>query len=120
MKVRAIDFVVMNVSDMQRSIAFYRDTLGLDFPIWEDSPNWQEFDSHPVAIALRRDVKGAGQNAAIALAVEDVSAALEELRPKGVTILGDRFEAQLCYTALIEDPDGNLILLHQRKDGTAG
>ena len=120
MKIRAIDFVVMNVSDMQRSVAFYRDTLGMDFPIWDDTPNWQEFQSHPVAMALRRDVQGAGQNAAVALAVEDVSAAVEELRERGVTVLSDPREQNVCYGALIQDPDGNLILLHQRKDGTAG
>ena len=120
MKVRAIDYVVMNVSDMQRSIAFYRDTLGMDFPIWDDSPNFQEFDSPPVAMALRRDPRGAGQNAAIALAVEDVAAAVEELRAKGVTIIAGPTEHNVCYGALIQDPDGNLLLLHQRKDGSAG
>ena len=120
MRVRAIDFVVMNVSDMQRSISFYRDTLGMDFPIWDDTPNFQEFDSPPVAMALRRDVQGAGQNAAIALAVEDLASALEELRSKGVTVLSGPSEFNVCYTALIQDPDGNLLLLHQRKDGTAG
>ena len=120
MKVRAIDFVVVNVSDMQRSLAFYRETLGMDFPLWEDTPNFQEFDSPPVAMALRVDRQNPGANAAIALAVDDVPAALEELRAKGVTILGGPSEFDVCFSALIQDPDGNILLLHQRKDGTAG
>ena len=120
MKVRAIDFVAVNVSDMERAKRFYRETLGMDFPIWDDTPRWQEFQSEPVAFALREDRPGAGSNAAIALAVEDVSAAVEELRAKGVTIEGGPFEAGVCSSALIRDPDGNLLLLHQRKDGTAG
>jgi predicted enzyme related to lactoylglutathione lyase len=120
MKVRAIDFVVMNVSDMERSKAFYRDTLGMAFPIWEDSANFQEFESQPVAMALRVDKRNPGKNAAIALAVEDVAAAVEELKGKGVKVVGETREFETCTSAMIEDPDGNLLLLHKRKDGTAG
>ena len=120
MKVRAIDFVVVNVSDMDRSTAFYRDTLGMDFPVIEFGDNWKELDAPPVAMALRRDPQSPGVNAAIALAVEDVYAAVEELRAKGVTVTLEPSESDGCYAAMIQDPDGNLLLLHQRKDGTAG
>ena len=120
MKVRAIDFVAVNVSDMGRAKRFSRETLGMGFHIWDDTPRWQEFQSEPVAFALREDRQGAGINAAIALAVEDVSAAVEELRAKGVTIEGGPLQAGVCSSALIRDPDGNLLILHQRKDGTAG
>ena len=120
MNVRAIDFVVVNVSDMERSKAFYRDTLGMEFPIWEDTANWHEFDSPPVAMALRVDKHSPGMNAAIALAVDDVAASVDELRAKGVTVLSDTREHGTCFTAMIQDPDGNLLLLHKRKDGTAG
>ena len=120
MKVRAIDFVVINVGDLERSKAFYRDTLGMDFPIWEDTANWQEFQSEPVAMALRVDRQNPGANAAIALAVEDVAAAVEELKAKGVRVLGETREFETCTSAMIQDPDGNLLLLHRRKDGTAG
>jgi catechol 2,3-dioxygenase-like lactoylglutathione lyase family enzyme len=120
MKVRAIDFVVVNVSDVERSKQFYQDTLGMDFPVWEFSPRWQELDSPPVAFALREDKSSPGMNAAIALAVEDVPAAIEELRAKGVPITIEPGESDSCYSAMIQDPDGNLLLIHQRKDGTAG
>ena len=96
MKVRAIDFVVVNVSDMERAKKFYRQTLGMDFPIWEDTPRWQEFDSPPVALALREDKQFPGANAAIALAVEDVPAAVEELRAKGVAIVSEAREHNVC------------------------
>ncbi len=120
MKVKAIDFVVVNVSDMERSKAFYRDTLGMEFPVWEDSANWQEFLAPPVAMALRVDKQNPGANAAIALAVDDVPAAVEELRAKGVKVLIEAREFATCFEALIQGPDGNLLLLHRRKDGTAG
>src|SRR6266542_1863793 len=79
----AIDFVADNVSDMARAKRFYRETLGMDFPIWDDTPRWQEFHSEPVAFALREDKEDPGINAAIAFAVEEVATAVEELRARG-------------------------------------
>jgi predicted enzyme related to lactoylglutathione lyase len=105
---------------MERSTAFYRETLGISFPLLEDGPRWKEYDTPPVAMATLHDPDDAGGNALIALAVEDVEAAVEELRGKGVTVLMERIESPVCYQAVIEDPDGNKLLLHQRKDGTAG
>jgi predicted enzyme related to lactoylglutathione lyase len=32
----------------------------------------------------------------------------------------DTIESPVCWMAVVEDPDGNKILLHQRKNGTAG
>ncbi len=61
------------------------------------------------ALALRLDTEQPGVNAVI-----------EELRQKGVKIVSDIGETPVCYEALIQDPDGNLLLIHQRKDGTAG
>ena len=120
MRVRATDFVVVNVADLERSVRFYRETLGVDAPLSVDGPHWQEFQTAPVAFALRVDPQAPGVNAAIALAVEDTAAAVEELRAEGVPVLLEARESETCITAMIQDPDGNLLLLHQRKDGTAG
>src|SRR5438552_18453692 len=114
MRVRAIDFVVVNVADVDRSMAFYRDTLGVGFPLTEDGKNWKEFDTPPVAMALRRDPQNPGANAAIALAVEDVRAAVEELRAKGVTITIEPGESDGCYSAMVQDPGRNLLVMHPR------
>ena len=55
----------------------------------------------------------------IGLAVQDARSAVEELR-QGVKILIDVGETPVWYEALIQDPDGNLPLMDQQKDGTAG
>ena len=121
MRTRAVDFVVYNVSDMERSTAFYRDTLGIDAKLLEEGGGWTEFDTPPVALALcapsDEDWKG---GPAVALAVDDVHATVEELRGKGVTILTEPYESSVCYMAFVADPDGNRVCIHQRKDGTAG
>ena len=125
MRTRAIDFVVYPVTDLPRALAFYRDTLGLRFPLTEEAAEpgdfWTEFDSPPVALALcappSDDWRGPP---AVALAVDDVRAAVEELRTKGVPILAEPRDTGGCTTAYVADPDGNRVCLHQRHDGTAG
>ncbi len=56
----------------------------------------------------------------MALAVENVEDAVDELEGKGITILEKDSESPVCYWAIVADPDGNPIWLHHRKDGTAG
>jgi len=118
LKVRAIDFVVSGVSDLERAKTFYRDVLGIEDPILFEDPEWVEFDTKPVALALMHS--GSKPSTMVALAVADVRAAVEELRQKGVTIVREPFDTPVCVMALIADPDGNPIVLHQRRDGTAG
>jgi predicted enzyme related to lactoylglutathione lyase len=119
MKVRAIDFVELGVADMDRALRFYRDTLGMDFPLSGGGDSWKELDSPPVALALGRDGPAPGQ-LVLALAVDDVDAAVAELRTKGVEIVKEPWAEDVCYRALIRGPDGNEIMLHRRNDGTAG
>jgi catechol 2,3-dioxygenase-like lactoylglutathione lyase family enzyme len=39
MKIRGIDFVVVNVADADASLRFYREVVGIDAPLTEESPN---------------------------------------------------------------------------------
>ena len=124
MKPRAVDFVSYSVTDMDRSEAFYRDVLGLDVEVARGEPGtrasgYMELDAGGTAIGLVAMPK-THPNAIVALAVEDVDAAVEELRGKGVPIAMERIESPVCFMAVVADPDGNQILLHQRKDGTFG
>jgi predicted enzyme related to lactoylglutathione lyase len=122
-KTKAVDFVVYSVSDMDKAVAFYRDTLGVQFDLVEEGETWTEWDTPPVALALHQPGKGQWHwpgTPAAAFAVDDVYASVEELRQKGVAILNEPVETSVCYMAFVADPDGNRICIHQRKDGTAG
>lgn len=119
MKVRAIDFVEIRVSDVDRTLTFYRDTLGMDFAVSGGGADWKELKSSPVALAFGDGPEAPG-TLVLALAVDDLNAAVEELRAKGVPILSEVREQDVCYRAIIQGPDGNVIMLHHRKDGTAG
>ena len=56
----------------------------------------------------------------VALAVDDAEAAMEELKQAGVSVYWSLEETPVCYLAIVEDPDGNRIIIHQRKDRTIG
>lgn len=126
MKPRGVDFFCYSVSDIGKSADFYENTLGLTLAGWLGA-GWVEFvvGDTPTVLALRasrEDEAGGGQvgGGAIAIAVADVRQAVEELRAQGVDVVLEPGEQATCYAAGIADPDGNLILLHSRKDGTAG
>lgn len=124
MKAKAVDFVSFSVTDMDRAEAFWRDVLGLDVEVPRGEPGtrgngYMELDAGGVAIGLVA-MPETHPNAIVALAVDDVGEAVAELRGKGVTIAMETIESPVCWMAVVTDPDGNKILLHQRKDGTFG
>ena len=47
-----VNYAIVFVSDMKRSVAFYRDVIGL--PLKFDSPEWSEFASEGAILALHR------------------------------------------------------------------
>jgi predicted enzyme related to lactoylglutathione lyase len=123
--VRAIDFVMYNTKDMRKTRMFYQKLFGLKKgEEWNDG--WSEFNTEPIALCLngtkneRRPEWDWRGPACIALAVDDVQAAVAECRKRRVKILIEPVETRVCWMAWIADPDGNRICLHARKNGTAG
>jgi len=54
------------------------------------------------------------KNGHLALHVDDVAAAREELEAKGVKFMGDTLDTGVCHMAFFNDPDGNDLMLHSR------
>ena len=52
-----VNYAIVFVSDMKRSVAFYRDVIGLTLKF--DSPEWSEFATEGATLALHRAEKGA-------------------------------------------------------------
>ena len=121
--IRAIDFVMYCAKDMSGTRSFYQDLFGLK-PGGEWNEFWSEFDTQPVTFCLNGPSEKPEWNwqgpASIALAVHDIHAAIDQCRRRGVKILAEPIESRVCWMALIADPAGNRVCLHQRKDGTAG
>ncbi|MDP0500483.1 MAG: VOC family protein [Verrucomicrobiota bacterium JB022] len=125
MKILGTDFFSYEVSDLARSIEFYRDLLGLKLTEDGSEHGFVEFDVPPSSLALiaapiimNRPPQPGGSM--IWLAVPDMAAAVAELKERGVTVVMEPMETPVCFMCGFLDPDGNTIGLHQRKDGTAG
>jgi catechol 2,3-dioxygenase-like lactoylglutathione lyase family enzyme len=107
----AFDAVCYYVSDMETSIAFYRDTLGLSM-ISHDSV--ARFDLDGVLIELVRVppgsvVRGNG-NARLCFAVSDMTETLEQLHARGIRT-SDIKNKKGGKLAIFRDPDDNELCL---------
>lgn len=121
MKVLGIDFTYFAVSDMQRSLAFYRDVLGIPLACLVHDGTWAEFEINPGTLVLGQGhsfVSPGGGS--VALAVEDAKTTIEELEQSGVQALLPLGESGVCFWTIVADPDGNRVIIHQRKDKTVG
>lgn len=120
--VKEIAFVGYPVTDFERSRAFYGDLLGLKeaLVMEEDGAiHWVEYDIAGGTLALapagdhwKPDPNGGG----VSLEVEDLDAALATLKKNGVEPMMPVGDYPACRISVIQDPDGNGIALHQRKE----
>ncbi len=121
MNVLGIDFTFFAVSNMEKSITFYRDVLGIPLAGLAHEGKWAEFQINPGTLALGEgDFFTEPGGGMVAFAVEDAKAAVEELKQSGISTHSSLGESAVCYWAVIEDPDGNRVIIHQRKDKTVG
>jgi catechol 2,3-dioxygenase-like lactoylglutathione lyase family enzyme len=111
------DFVSLPVTDMQGSIRFYGETLGLEQTGHGGFPEFRLGDN---AFLYLLDLEAIGSSfsaphtAALALRVPDVAEARTALEAKGVGFEGDTFDTGVCHMASFRDPDGNVLMLHRR------
>ena len=117
--VTGVDFVSVPTRDLERSVAFYGDTLGLRRTRYAPERNFAEFDTHTVTLSIvdpeRMGIGSFERNANhVALQVDDVAAARATLEERGVEFMGDIFDTGVCHMAFFADPDGNALMLHHR------
>ena len=121
-RVRGADFVMYPVSSLAQAAQFYRETVGLPQEVYSEEWQWAEFNCGNVTLALKggeiRPEQSGGPR--IALAVDDIQAACAELKRQGIRVLGEPVDYGVCCAVEVLDPDGNIIILHKRADGTWG
>ena len=116
--VTGTDFVAIGTRDIDRAVAFYRDVLGLEqSKQWGSMPAY-EFETGNLTIALMQTdafgIEFSPTTVPIALHVEDFEGAKAELESRGVAFKGDTIDSGVCYQAIFEDPDGNVLDIHHR------
>lgn len=118
MKVRKIGFVAVPVTNVPRARAFYEGALGLKPSEEMMGGMWIEYDigGDTLAIANVGDHwKPSDQGSSAALEVDDFEAAIGKLRVAVIPFAADPFETPCCHMAVVQDPDGNKIIIHKLK-----
>ena len=118
MKIKSLAFVGIPVTDMKRARAFYEDVLGLRVSEEMMSGKWVEYDlgNNTLAIAsVGPEWKPSDQGTGAALEVEDFDAAIKWLKDRQVPFSTESYESPCCWMAIIQDPDGNNIVIHKLK-----
>jgi lactoylglutathione lyase len=125
-ELKKLDYIMVMVENMNRSIEFYRDVLGL--PLKFSSDSWTEFNAGTTTLALHgggkrqtesatsephRDMAG---TASIGFNVDDAQAVYEHFKSKGVkfTLTPTPRQNEGIILAVAVDPDGLEISFAQQ------
>jgi catechol 2,3-dioxygenase-like lactoylglutathione lyase family enzyme len=120
MKIKDIAFVAYPSDDVAGTRTWYENTLGLAFagPYVEDGvEKYNEAHLATTCFSLMASEwvdRPPGSGAGAVFEVDDIDAAMLELRGKGVTI-DDVFDGPVCKQASFTDPEDNKITLHEAK-----
>jgi predicted enzyme related to lactoylglutathione lyase len=121
MTFKEFSFVAYATTDTKKSREFYEGVLGLKpLNVWEgDDSSFIEYSIGPDTLAIGRGApsfKPGRNGGTVALEVENMDATLKELKEKKVKFLMEAYDGPACRMILIEDPDGNQIMIHHRKE----
>ncbi|MDK1022687.1 MAG: VOC family protein [Gammaproteobacteria bacterium] len=110
----SIGYVNVFVSDFDRAVDFYSNTLGLKRSLREDSFGYASFEAGPIsfAVAATEDPALVGKHTGIGFMVADIDATYAELIEKGVEFdMPPTKQPWGGILALMKDPDGNIFYL---------
>ncbi len=108
-----LGYVIVFVSDMEKSVAFYRDVLG--FPVRHQSRKWTELDTGGTTLALHLAEASQHPHAHatmpaghchVGLTVPDLDAFHAKMVEKGVTCVQPPKKQDWGTLAVYADPDG--------------
>ena len=110
-----VDYIMITISDMARSIEFYRDKLGLSLKF--DSPEWTEFLTGTTTLALHGGGVGHGERlrgkqkagtCTVGFNVTNLDETYAELKSRGISFVMEpqAREGEGIRLAVALDPDG--------------
>lgn len=112
------DFLIIGSTDIDRSVKFYGEVLGLKRgKQWGKMPA-QEFETGNLTIAvMQSDAFGMEfkpNTNPLEFRVDDFEAAKAELESRGVEFQGEPIDSGVCFQTFFQDPDGNMLGIHNR------
>jgi predicted enzyme related to lactoylglutathione lyase len=118
MKINNIAFVGIPVTDIPRARMFYEAVLGLKVSGEMMGGKWIEYavGGNTLAIAnVGEQWVPSDQGAGTALEVEDFEETIKQLKDQYVRFAAEPFETPCCRMAVVQDPDGNKLIIHKLK-----
>lgn len=120
LQVAGIAFTGYPVTDIARARAFYEGVLGLkSAAVFEhEGRHWIEYEIGPATLAISNmsaeKWKPSPDGPSAALEMADFDAAVGVLRAKKTAFVLEPFDSGVCRMAVVADPDGNSVTIHQR------
>ena len=118
LKFRKVGAVILLVSNMEKSIKFYSETLEL--PIKTKSKDWTEFFKNDTVLALHPAEKKSklktGSGILVGFEVSDLSSTMKKLKKKKARFFKKPKEEPFGKHAIVQDPDGHLISIAEIKE----
>ena len=118
MNIKKVGNVILAVKDIDRSLEFYHDIIGL--PIKNQRRAWVDLGTsgallslHPASLTAQHIGSSIENGISIGFLVGDVKSAIEELKSKGVKIYRDIVEREAGKNAIVQDPDDYLVSLFE-------
>jgi catechol 2,3-dioxygenase-like lactoylglutathione lyase family enzyme len=127
--IKDVPLIGLFVNDQEAALDFYTNKLGLemiqDEPYGESGARW--ITVSPAEMRIRIVLKKAEHDhekamvgrsdgaPVLTLGTDDVRAAYEELRARGVRFLGEPYRYPWGLAAILLDQDGNPVLLQQEQ-----
>lgn len=118
---KKVGAVILLVSEMERSVKFYRDVLNL--PIKSQSDDWTEFFGSGTVIALhpakRKTKLSTGIGVLVGFMINNFDHTINGLKQKNVKFFKEPKEESFGKHTIIGDPDGHLISIAQIESKSA-
>ena len=110
--IKKVAFIGYPVRDMERAKKFYGEVLGLEKTLDYEN-RWCEFDT-PDGKSIGLDTMSPeGTPPYLALETDDIAAEVARMKEHDVKILLDVTDNKVCKMAMVEDSEGNRLMLHE-------
>ena len=117
MKINSIAFFSYPVSDVTKARDFYEGFLGLKLT-HNFNNQFIEYDLGDTTFAIGAGVPiftPGAKGGVVAFEVDNLDEWVTKVKAAKITIVNDLFESPVCRLIIIDDPDKNRVMLHQRK-----
>jgi lactoylglutathione lyase len=120
---RKVGAVILLVSNMEKSIKFYSETLEL--PIKTRSKDWTEFFNNDTVLALhpapkKKTILKTGSGTLVGFEVTDLDSTVKKLKERRVKFFKRPKEEPFGKHAIVQDPDGHLISIAEINEKSLG